>query len=120
MEASCHCAVAFELCVDHTVSQPGVHVGACVAATQLPEEQGVLIFLSLQKLKAVTITMEAAAIPVLKWKTHINVNVREDLFSQKTTTRAKVGQKNLPDSLHPLEVKSTSEGTFLLVLVAFS
>lgn len=68
--------------------------------------------------------MEAAAIPVLKWKTHTNVNVRGDLFCQKTTTLAKVGQqlrdraKN-PDSLWSLHMKSTFEGTFPLDFVVF-
>lgn len=51
----------------------------------------VLISPSVQKSKAVTITMEAAAIPVLKWKTHTSVNAQGDLFCQKTTTPAKVG-----------------------------
>lgn len=73
----------------------------------------------LQKSKAVTITMEAAAIPVLKWKTHTNANVREDLFCQKTTTLAKVGQQNPWQPLPP-EAKSMSGGTFLLVCVVFS
>lgn len=69
--------------------------------------------------------MEAAAIPVLKWKTHTSVNVRGDLFCQKTTTLAKVGQqlgdraKNPPDSLWSLHVKSTFEGTFPLDFVVF-
>lgn len=57
-------------------------------------------FLS-QKLKAVTITTEAAATPALKWKTPTSVNVPGDLFCQKTTTLARVGQQNLPSSLCP-------------------
>lgn len=57
-------------------------------------------FLS-QKLKAVTITTEAAATPALKWKTPTSVNVPGDLFCQKTTTLARVGQQNLPSSPCP-------------------
>lgn len=64
--------------------------------------------------------MEAAAIPVLRWKTRTNVNVRGVLFCQKITTLARVGQQNLPDSLCSLDAESMSERTFLLFFVMFS
>lgn len=64
--------------------------------------------------------MEAAAIPVLKWKTHTNVNVRGDLFCQKTITLAKVSQQNLFQQPLSSDTKSMSEGTFLCVFVVFS
>lgn len=75
-------------------------------------------FLS-QKLKAVTITTGAAAIPALKWKTPTSVNVPGDLFCQKTTTLAKVGQQNLPSSLCPLR-ECLKELFFLFLLSSLS
>lgn len=72
-------------------------------------------FLS-QKLKAVTITMEAAAIPALKWKAPTSVNAPGDLFWQKTTTLARVGQQNLPGS--PCPPRECLKELFFLFLLS--
>lgn len=99
------------------VSQPGVYAGACKAAGRTECADFPCFF---QKLKAVTITTEAAVIPALKWKTDTNVNAQGGLFCQKTTTLAKVGQQNLSDSFCSVDVKSMFEGTFLRVFIVFS